>query len=222
MPKASSPPARLRARAGHVVEHPGQLGAGEIGVDAPARCAAERVLRSPAAFSASQRSAVRRSCQTMALQTGCAGRAVPDDGRFALVGDADGGDVARRSCRPAAMASAATAICDAQISSGSCSTQPGCGKICGNSRWATAATAPPWSKRMARELVVPWSRARMLGTVRLLERVRGGRGGKRQQATILRDILCARCVALRTQQEKLICREGPCVRCWPSFSAPSC
>ena len=55
---------------------------------------------------------------------GFAGGAVPDDGCLALVGDADGGHVA--GLRFAlANASRATAICDAAISSGSCSTHPG-------------------------------------------------------------------------------------------------
>ena len=72
---------------------------------------------------------------------GLAGGAVPDDGGFALVGDADGGDVAGLHSA-LAKASRATAICDAAISSGSCSTHPGWGKICVNSRWATDRTAP--------------------------------------------------------------------------------
>src|SRR5258708_39614992 len=49
----------------------------------------------------------------------------------------------------------------AQISAGLCSTQPGFGKIWRNSSWAMLRTFPPWSKTMARELVVPWSSARM-------------------------------------------------------------
>ena len=58
-------------------------------------------------------------------------------------------------------ASATTPISVAQISCGSCSTQPACGKICRNSFCATPRIAPSRSKTMARELVVPWSRARM-------------------------------------------------------------
>ncbi len=42
-----------------------------------------------------------------------------------------------------------------QISAGSCSTQPGFGKICSCSFWSTPITAPPWSKIMNRVLVVP-------------------------------------------------------------------
>ena len=55
----------------------------------------------------------------------------------------------------------AMAIWDDQISFASCSTQPGLGKIWRNSFWATAMIEPRLSKTMARELVVPWSRARM-------------------------------------------------------------
>ena len=46
-------------------------------------------------------SAVRRSCQTMALCDRLAGLAVPDDRRLALVGDADRGDVPRPDLRAA-------------------------------------------------------------------------------------------------------------------------
>ena len=49
----------------------------------------------------------------------------------------------------------------AQISVASCSTQPGCGKIWPNSRCATPRMVPARSNTMARELVVPWSRAMM-------------------------------------------------------------
>ena len=46
----------------------------------------------PAARSSSQRSAVRRSCQTIARCRRCAGAPVPDHDRLALVRDADRGD----------------------------------------------------------------------------------------------------------------------------------
>src|SRR6185369_5669282 len=60
-----------------------------------------------------------------------------------------------------AMASTATPSCEAQISLASCSTRPGWGKIWRNSFWASPRTFPSWSNTTARELVVPWSRARM-------------------------------------------------------------
>ena len=46
-----------------------------------------------------------------------------------------------------------------QISFGSCSTQPACGKICSCSSWPVETMLPAWSKRMARVEVVPWSMA---------------------------------------------------------------
>ena len=46
-----------------------------------------------------------------------------------------------------------------QISTGSCSTQPACGRICSCSSWWRPTSLPPWSKIMKRVLVVPWSMA---------------------------------------------------------------
>ena len=54
-----------------------------------------------------------------------------------------------------AIASLATPTCEDQISLASCSTQPGCGKICSNSRCETESMLPSLSKTMARLLVVP-------------------------------------------------------------------
>src|SRR5947207_4951955 len=48
-----------------------------------------------------------------------------------------------------------------QISSGSCPSQPGLGKICGSSFCAEATGRRATSNTMARVLVVPWSMARM-------------------------------------------------------------
>src|SRR5262245_19907239 len=61
----------------------------------------------------------------------------------------------------AASASTATPIWVDQISRASCSTQPAFGKIWRNSRWAVPRMRPSLSNRIARELVVPWSSARM-------------------------------------------------------------
>jgi hypothetical protein len=57
------------------------------------------------------------------------------------------------------IASRAVSSCEVQMASGSCSTSPGLGKICGNSRWATATTRPSRPKIIARLEVVPWSSA---------------------------------------------------------------
>src|SRR5207237_10534447 len=59
------------------------------------------------------------------------------------------------------IASAATPNCVLHISLGSCSTQPGCGKICVNSFCAMLFIIPFLSNTIARELVVPWSKARI-------------------------------------------------------------
>ena len=83
----------------------------------------------PAAFRRSHRPAVTRLCQTIALATGLPGGLVPQHRRLALVGHADGGDVRRRWRRPAPWPRARSASWVRQMSSGSCSTWPGCGKI---------------------------------------------------------------------------------------------
>ena len=102
---------------------------------------------------------VRRSCHTMAGWIGAPLRrshttvvsrwlAMPTAATSAAVAPA------------AATASRATATWLARISSGSCSTQPALGKCWRNSCCATATTAPAASNSSARELVVPWSRAK--------------------------------------------------------------
>ena len=127
------------------------LVAGEIGVEQQAGPRGDhRLVRRPSR-SAAQASAVRRSCQTMALWIGLPGRAVPDHRRLALVGDAD----ARRCRRPAARPSRARRVhgrddARRQISSGSCSTQPGCGKCCGELLLRDAAMCIAASKTIAR------------------------------------------------------------------------
>ena len=113
----------------------------------------------PAARSASQAPAVRRSCQTIACASG---RPVARSQRtvvsrwFVMPIAA----ISRAAMPAFAIASCMTPDCVAQISTASCSTQPPCGKICRNSCCAVARTAPVGSKTIARELVVPWSRAR--------------------------------------------------------------
>ena len=88
------------ARARHVVEQPGDLGAGEIGVEQQAGLRLVTSASCPARLSVAQRSAVRRSCQTMARWIGLPVSRVPDERRLALVGDADRRDVGGARCRP--------------------------------------------------------------------------------------------------------------------------
>jgi hypothetical protein len=71
------------------------LVAGEIGVDHQPGAVAY-LLRQPRSTSAAQAGAVRRSCQTMALRQRRTRLPVPHHGGFALVGDADGGNIGGR------------------------------------------------------------------------------------------------------------------------------
>ena len=119
-------------RAARVVEQPGELGSGEVGVeDEPGALAKERLEAARLQHVARRRGAPVLPDDGVADRL--AGRAVPDDRRLALVGDAERGDVggAETGLRPAPRVRSPAASC--QISRGSCSTQPGCGKIWRNS-----------------------------------------------------------------------------------------
>ena len=129
VPKASSPRS-ARARApGHVVEQPARAWCRRNRVEQQAGLAPEQSARGPRARSASQS---RRGAPVL-----------PDDGvvrparrsrgptrtvvsRWLVMPMAAMSRARRR--RPRRSASRATPSCDAQISSASCSTQPGCGK----------------------------------------------------------------------------------------------
>ena len=110
---------------------------------ARARCARGRAVRSPASRSSSQRAAVRRSCQTIARWRGRPVVAVPDDGRLALVGDAD----RRRPSRPSRCGRArrprrASRASRPRSRRRRARPSPGCGKCCGNSRYARRRGRP--------------------------------------------------------------------------------
>ncbi len=84
-----------RARAGHVVENPGHLGAGEIWIDDQAGLAGDHRLM---ALGLESRAGL---CGAAVLPDdgavhGLTGDAVPHHGGLALIGDADGGNVFRR------------------------------------------------------------------------------------------------------------------------------
>ena len=117
------------------VEQVLDLGAGEIGVDTRP-VFSRKTGSSPSAFSRSQIGGAGAALPDDGVGDRPAGRAIPEDRRFALIGDADRGDLLGRKRRPAASARRATASCDDQIASGSCSTSPGAGRICSNSCWA--------------------------------------------------------------------------------------
>ncbi len=115
----------LLAHTGHVVQDPGQLGGGEVGVDAQAGFLQHAVAQAALA----QVDAGGLGAPVLpddGVVHRLARFAVPDHGGFALVGDADGADVG--GAQPAFFrASRAVSSWVRQSVSGSCSTQPGCG-----------------------------------------------------------------------------------------------
>jgi hypothetical protein len=130
-------PLRPRPRAFDRVEDPLELRAREIGVQQQPVFAVT-IGSCPSSRRRRRWSAVRRSCQTMARWIGCRCRAVPDQRRLALVGDADGGDPSGGDAPPSRSPCGRSPATVDQRSSGSCSTQPESGKCWGNSSCAVA------------------------------------------------------------------------------------
>ena len=153
VPNASSPRSACSRRPGMLSSSQASLVAEKYGSSTrPVLLRTAGVL--PRRFNPAHAAAVRRSCQTIALCTGW-----PDLRSHTMV-------VSRWLAMPSAAISAAfspawasarraTRNCEPQMSSGSCSTQPGCGKIWRNSCCAVARTLPSSAKTIARELVVP-------------------------------------------------------------------
>ena len=114
----------------------------------------------PAARSSAQSALVRRSCQTIARPSGSpvARSQTSVVSRWLVMPIAA---IAPGPSPARSIAARQTAAVEDQMSAGSCSTQPDCGKCCGNSSCAVATTAMRSSKTMARLEVVPWSMARM-------------------------------------------------------------
>ena len=126
VPKASRPPRPRRARPQR--DRAAKLFSSPRNKDrATARCVRAMAGSWPACRSAAQASAVRRSCQTMALWIGRPVAAVPNDRGLALIGDAERCNILGAARRPLAMAARTVATVVDQMSSGSCSTRPGAG-----------------------------------------------------------------------------------------------
>ena len=115
---------RRGAAARHVIEDPGDLGAGEIGIEEQAGLGRDLVFMAGRAAARRSAAAVRRSCQTMALWIG-----LPVLRSHTTV-------VSRWLVMPMPASASASSLARAsaprqtstvadQISSGSCSTQPG-------------------------------------------------------------------------------------------------
>ena len=131
----------------------------------------------PCALSSLHIPAVRRSCQTMALWMGRPERRSQSSvvSRWLVMPMAcrsDGFADAWRRARPMTLSVAA------QMSSRSCSTQPGLGKIWRNSRLALPLTERRWSRTSAVTPVVPSSIARTYLAITLLLERTGPRRGR--------------------------------------------
>ena len=96
VPKASSPASAAVARAGDVVEQPGDLGGGEIRIEQQPGLGRRSPARGRRARSVVAGVGGAAVLPDDGVVDRLAGRAVPDDRGLALVGDADGGDVLRR------------------------------------------------------------------------------------------------------------------------------
>ncbi len=108
----------------------------------------------PCALSWLQRSAVRRSCQTIALWMGLPEWRSQSSvvSRWLVIPIACRSPGFAAACRSAVPIAFSVAV---QMSSRSCSTQPGRGKICRNSTFAFAFTESFWSRISAVLPVVP-------------------------------------------------------------------
>ena len=115
MPNASSPRS-ARARApGDVIEQPARSSCPRSTDRAGVRRApAHEFLRRRRCEALAAVGAVRRSCQTMARWIGSPGRAVPQDRRLALVGDADRRDALRARSAPVDAPRARSRACRAR------------------------------------------------------------------------------------------------------------
>ena len=160
VPKASSPRFGAARAPGDVVEQPGELGRRRSRGRSPARSSRAQLGSRPSLL---QPLAQVRGAPVLpddrVVRRARPVRAVPDERGLALVGDADGGDVARadaglleRLARRTRAASARSLRRRARPSrawerSGGIPSAPPC------------ARRRRWSKTIARELVVPWSSA---------------------------------------------------------------
>src|SRR3954466_12827676 len=108
----------------------------------------------PSASSSAQILSVRVSCQTTALYTGLPvlRSQTTAVSRWFVMPTATMSE-ALRSALPSGPGATPRVL--RQPSSGSCSTQPACGKICSCSFWSTDTTLPSWLKIMHRVEVVP-------------------------------------------------------------------
>jgi len=154
MVPAASSPASARARAPSTWSSSHAILLAEKYGSIPSPVRSRTKSSCPAAMSMSHASEVRRSCHTMALWIGTpvARSQMTTVSRWLVTPTAASSSAEMPA---SAMALSATSYCWLQSTSGSCSTQPACGKICGSAICACESLAPVSSNTIARELVVP-------------------------------------------------------------------
>ena len=123
VPNASSPRSAAARAPGDLVEQPGELGRGEVGVDHQASARADQGVVAGRAERAAALGGAPVLPHDRAVHRPAA-RPLPQHHGLALVGDADRRDLARAE-PVSASASRQTASVSCQMVSGSCSTQPG-------------------------------------------------------------------------------------------------
>ena len=181
------------ARAGHVVEDPADLAAGEIRVDEQAGLALDQRRSCPSRLQPLAELGGAPILPDDGVVDRLAGLAVPDDRRLALVGDADGGDVARPQARPRRAPRRRRRSATPRSPAGRARPSPAAERSARNSFWATATDARRRGRRRWRASW--WCPGR-------------ARGCTACAAQLYNAAMSKRMPSLRA-------------RCWPSFSARS-
>ncbi len=140
--------------------------------------------------SASQTGAVRRSCQTIAFASGRPVDALPEDGRLALVRDADRGDVRRRKAPPSRAPRASRRTASPRSRSGRARPIPAPGRSAGTPS-ARSRRRGPRGRRRAR---ASWScpgrgRGRTASVRPILPQSRAGASAGQQRPRVVRGVV---------------------------------
>ena len=201
VPNASSAAsARCLHAVAAVVEQPADLRAGEVGIDQQARAGPHF------GFEPARAQVLADVGRTAALPDdsivdGAPGGAVPDDRRLALVRDADRGDVVERHCSLGEYRLRALDLRRPRSPPDRGTPSRVADRSAGTRRDACATAAPAASNKIARELEVPWSSARMYLAI-------GGlyRGGKlRYRRRRSRDARCTNCASAHQPHQPKTC-----------------
>ena len=162
VPKASSPRRRAPQAVGDVVQDPAQLGRREVGVEHETRLAPHQRARGRRRRSARHAPAVRRSCQTIAGATGRPSRAPRRRWSRAGWRCRRPRRPPPRRRRPRQRRARRVELRLPRSRAGPARPSPAAGRSGRLACCATATMRPSWSTSTCRELVVPWSSARII------------------------------------------------------------